>query len=158
MDFFELVWAESQSLDSRERKKDILYTGTKNWPCTSAAADGLPRRGKAARLVQDRQPMHYTWGQVGKELLHRSLNECFSRVTQLQDESLPCSTQRGVKSAVPHVSAEYYLRITAHGKLRVSSMFAFYVWWCKCGANITKNPAGNISNGVLKWLQQDSNL
>ena len=30
MDFFELVWAESQSLDSRESKKDILYTGTKN--------------------------------------------------------------------------------------------------------------------------------
>ncbi|MBQ7709577.1 MAG: hypothetical protein IJT74_06635 [Bacteroidales bacterium] len=30
LDFFELVWAESQSLDSRESKKDILYTGTKN--------------------------------------------------------------------------------------------------------------------------------
>ena len=28
LDFFELVWAESQSLDSRESKKDILYTGT----------------------------------------------------------------------------------------------------------------------------------
>ena len=28
MDNFELVWAESQSLDSRESKKDILYTGT----------------------------------------------------------------------------------------------------------------------------------
>ena len=27
LDFFELVWAESQSLDSRESKKDILYTG-----------------------------------------------------------------------------------------------------------------------------------
>ena len=27
-DYFELVWAESQSLDSRESKKDILYTGT----------------------------------------------------------------------------------------------------------------------------------
>ena len=26
--FFELVWAKSQSLDSRESKKDILYTGT----------------------------------------------------------------------------------------------------------------------------------
>ena len=28
LDFFELVWAESQSLDSRESKKGILYTGT----------------------------------------------------------------------------------------------------------------------------------
>jgi len=28
LDFFELVWAESQSLDSRESKKDILYPGT----------------------------------------------------------------------------------------------------------------------------------
>ena len=28
LDFFELVWAETQSLDSRESKKDILYTGT----------------------------------------------------------------------------------------------------------------------------------
>ena len=28
LDFFELVWAESQSPDSRESKKDILYTGT----------------------------------------------------------------------------------------------------------------------------------
>ena len=28
MDFFELVWVETQSLDSRESKKDILYTGT----------------------------------------------------------------------------------------------------------------------------------
>ena len=28
LDFFELVWAESQSLDSRESKKEILYTGT----------------------------------------------------------------------------------------------------------------------------------
>ncbi len=28
LDFFELVWAESQSIDSRESKKDILYTGT----------------------------------------------------------------------------------------------------------------------------------
>ena len=28
LDYFELVWAESQSLDSRESKKDILYTGT----------------------------------------------------------------------------------------------------------------------------------
>ena len=28
LDNFELVWAESQSLDSRESKKDILYTGT----------------------------------------------------------------------------------------------------------------------------------
>ena len=28
MDYFELVWAESQSLDSRESKKDNLYTGT----------------------------------------------------------------------------------------------------------------------------------
>ncbi len=30
LDFFELVWAEIQSLDSRESKKDILYTGTKS--------------------------------------------------------------------------------------------------------------------------------
>lgn len=29
LDFFELVWAESQSLDSRESKKDILYTRDK---------------------------------------------------------------------------------------------------------------------------------
>ena len=29
LDYFELVWAESQSLDSRESKKEILYTGTK---------------------------------------------------------------------------------------------------------------------------------
>ena len=28
LDFFELVWAEIQSLDSRESKKDILYTRT----------------------------------------------------------------------------------------------------------------------------------
>ena len=28
LDFFELVWAEPQSLDSKESKKDILYTGT----------------------------------------------------------------------------------------------------------------------------------
>ena len=28
LDFFELVWVETQSLDSRESKKDILYTGT----------------------------------------------------------------------------------------------------------------------------------
>ena len=28
LDFFELVWAKSQSRDSRESKKDILYTGT----------------------------------------------------------------------------------------------------------------------------------
>lgn len=28
MDFFELVWAETQSLDSRESKKEILHTGT----------------------------------------------------------------------------------------------------------------------------------
>ena len=28
LDNFELVWAESQSIDSRESKKDILYTGT----------------------------------------------------------------------------------------------------------------------------------
>ena len=26
--FFEPVWVETQSLDSRESKKDILYTGT----------------------------------------------------------------------------------------------------------------------------------
>ena len=25
LDFFELVWAESQSLDSRESKKDIIH-------------------------------------------------------------------------------------------------------------------------------------
>ena len=73
LDFFELVWAESQSLDSRESKKDILYTGTKSLPCTSAAADGLQ--------------------------------------------------QRGVGSAVLHVSPEYYLRITAHGKLQVSQKY-----------------------------------
>ena len=30
LDFFEPVWMETQSLDSRESKKDILYTGTKN--------------------------------------------------------------------------------------------------------------------------------
>ena len=29
LDFFEPVWMETQSLDSRESKKDILYTGTK---------------------------------------------------------------------------------------------------------------------------------
>jgi len=28
LDFFELVWAETQSLDSRESKKEILHTGT----------------------------------------------------------------------------------------------------------------------------------
>ena len=28
LDFFEPVWMETQSLDSRESKKDILYTGT----------------------------------------------------------------------------------------------------------------------------------
>ena len=77
LDFFELVWAESQSLDSRESKKDILYTGTKSLPCTSAAADGLQ--------------------------------------------------QRGVGSAVLHVSPEYYLRITAHGKLQVSREKILYI-------------------------------
>ena len=41
LDFFEPVWMETQSLDSRESKKDGSW-------------------GKAARLVQDRQPMHYT--------------------------------------------------------------------------------------------------
>ncbi len=41
LDYFELVWAETQSLDSRESKKDGSW-------------------GKASRLVQDRQPMHYT--------------------------------------------------------------------------------------------------
>ena len=30
LDFFELVWMETESLTSRESKKDILYTGTKN--------------------------------------------------------------------------------------------------------------------------------
>ena len=30
LDFFEPVWMETQSLDSRESKKDILYTGTKS--------------------------------------------------------------------------------------------------------------------------------
>ncbi|MBQ9174313.1 MAG: hypothetical protein IJ161_11345, partial [Bacteroidales bacterium] len=42
-------------------------------------------------------------------------------------KSLPCTSaaadglqQRGVGSAVLHVSPEYYLRITAHGKLQVS--------------------------------------
>ena len=28
LDYFELVWAETKSLDSRESKKDVLYTGT----------------------------------------------------------------------------------------------------------------------------------
>ena len=28
LDFFELVWMETESLTSRESKKDILYTGT----------------------------------------------------------------------------------------------------------------------------------
>ena len=32
LDFFELVWMETQSLDSRESKKDILYTGKKADP------------------------------------------------------------------------------------------------------------------------------
>ena len=27
LDFFDLVWVESQSLDSRESQKDIVYTG-----------------------------------------------------------------------------------------------------------------------------------
>ena len=56
--------------------------------------------------------------QVGKE--------CFCRITQLQDESLQGSTQRGVRSAVLHVSAEYYLWITAHGKLQVSPYYACF--------------------------------
>ena len=140
LDFFEPVWMETQSLDSRESKKDILYTGTKSWPCTSAAADGLHQRGKASRLVQDRQPMHYTRGQVGKgcqqvqggqrlELLHRSLNECFSRVTQLQDESLPCSASRCIRSTILHVQAMQALRIVSHGTLQVSLLGSSWGPW-----------------------------
>ena len=31
LDFFEPVWMEPQSVDSRESKKDILYTGTMHY-------------------------------------------------------------------------------------------------------------------------------
>ena len=178
LDFFEPVWMETQSLDSRESKKDILYTGTlhmylderdnrtdemqdlrpngftyetviSDFPARDKKLTlhirrrrWLTQRGKASRLVQDRQPMHYTRGQVGKgcqqvqggkrlELLHRSLNECFSRVTQLQDESLPCSASRCIRSTILHVQAMQALRIVSHGTLQVSreNVFLAVLQW-----------------------------
>lgn len=58
LDFFELVWAESQSLDSRESKKDIIWL-TSEGKCvvlnyfiacsTNASAESLNSKMKAFR-------------------------------------------------------------------------------------------------------------
>ena len=52
MDFFELVWAETQSLDSRESKKDILYTGTLHMY--------LDERDNRTEDMQDLRPNGFT--------------------------------------------------------------------------------------------------
>ena len=52
LDFFELVWAETQSLDSRESKKDILYTGTLHM-C-------LDERDNRTEDMQDLRPNGFT--------------------------------------------------------------------------------------------------
>ena len=47
LDFFEPVWMETQSLDSRESKKDILYTGTLHMYLDER--DNRPRYGRQCR-------------------------------------------------------------------------------------------------------------
>ena len=42
------------------------------------------------------------------------------RIAQLQDEGLPGSTQRRIRSALLHVPLMHYLRISSHGSLQVS--------------------------------------
>ena len=51
------------------------------------------------------------------ELLHRSFNECFCKITQLQDESLSCSASRCIRSTILHVQAMQAFRIVSHGTL-----------------------------------------
>lgn len=52
LDYFELVWAETQSLDSRESKKDILYTGTLHMY--------LDERDNRTEKMQDLRPNGFT--------------------------------------------------------------------------------------------------
>ena len=52
LDFFEPVWMETQSLDSRESKKDILYTGTLHMY--------LDERDNRTAEMQDLRPNGFT--------------------------------------------------------------------------------------------------
>ena len=52
LDFFELVWMETESLTSRESKKDILYTGTLHMY--------LDERDNRTEEMQDLRPNGFT--------------------------------------------------------------------------------------------------
>ncbi len=107
-------WVRMPSFDFVARN-GILFTGCYTPNPKSAPTDGLPGTRLSATVTQMPPPPRGAfWNFIAP------FNECISRITQLQDESLSCSASRCIRSTILHVQAMQALRIVSHGTLQVS--------------------------------------